>query len=225
LITFLAAGDAALIIKAGSGISLETHRLVRALLKIAEQEQLEGVLDLIPSYNELMICYDPLKTEFRALLDRLKHLAKDVGAVEMPPSRLIEVPVLYGGDCGPDLGEVAARTGFTAEEVIAIHSAPDYLVYMLGFTPGFSYLGGMDRRIAVPRKETPRLKIPPGSVGIAEAQTGIYPVESPGGWQLIGRTPLKPFDPGRSEEFLFGIGDTLRFVAVTAARYRDLGGE
>ena len=137
---------------------------------------------------------------------------------------LVELPVLYGGFCGPDLSFVAQHAGMTEQQIIDIHSAADYLIYMLGFTPGFPYLGGMDARIAVPRLSSPRVKIPAGSVGIAGEQTGVYPIASPGGWQIIGRTPLKLFDPGREQPFLLSAGQTVRFVPIDEAEYRRLGG-
>jgi KipI family sensor histidine kinase inhibitor len=145
--------------------------------------------------------------------------------ISLPIQRTIEVPVVYGGEYGPDLKDVALYNGLSEEEVIRIHSSVGYLVYMLGFTPGFCYLGGMNDRIAMPRKETPRLRIPEGAVGIADKQTGIYPVESPGGWQIIGRTPLKLFDPGRVPEFMFDAGDILKFVPVSGEDFNSIRAE
>jgi inhibitor of KinA len=134
----------------------------------------------------------------------------------------VDIPVCYGGDYGPDLDAVSFHTGLSTEEVVAIHGEPDYLVYMIGFAPGFPYLGGMSERLASPRRESPRAKIPPGSVGIAGSQTGVYPIETPGGWQLIGRTPLRLFRPERDEPSLLRTGDRVRFHAIERAEYRDL---
>jgi KipI family sensor histidine kinase inhibitor len=214
-----------MIIKAGDDISPGTNRLVRMLLRRIEKEGMAGITGYIPSYNELMVCYDPSIIGYRELSDRLRSLGNSLDDMELPASSLIRVPVLYGGDAGPDLQEVASIHRMSIQEVIDLHSAPDYLVYMLGFTPGFCYLGGMDDNIATPRKATPRVKIPAGSVGIAGNQTGIYPVDSPGGWQLIGKTPFRLFDPDREPVFLFQPGDLLRFVPVTEEEFREINQE
>jgi len=211
---YIPSGDSAFIIKAGDMISEEVNLTVRKLLARIEMEYIEGITDFIPSYNELMVCYDPAKIGYRRLLESLRACAADLQAMHLPPSEVVNVPVLYGGEAGPDLHHVADHNGLAARDVIRIHSSVDCLVYMLGFTPGFCYLGGMDKRIATPRQETPRLKIPAGSVGIAGEQTGIYPLESPGGWQLIGRTPLRLFNPESKPEFLFSAGDYIRFYSV-----------
>ncbi|MFA5848490.1 MAG: 5-oxoprolinase subunit PxpB [Bacteroidales bacterium] len=222
---FLPAGDSAIIIKAGDEISVEINRTITALLARIEKGNISGITDFIPSYNELMICYNPAVTGFDKLKEAINSLEKDIEKSTLSELKTKVVPVLYGGDYGPDLEDVATHNKLSAHEVIKIHSAGSYLVYMLGFTPGFCYLGGMDQRIAMPRKQTPRLKIPEGAVGIADQQTGIYPIESPGGWQLIGQTPLKLFDAKRKPEFLFNIGDTLRFVPVTEAEYNVIKAE
>jgi inhibitor of KinA len=217
-IQFIPSGDAALILKAGDDISPGTNAVVRKLLFVIEQEKIGGVLDLLPSYNELMVCYDPVRLDLQEITRRLEILVDDLVHVALPRSNRVTIPVAYGGEYGPDLEEVAAHSGLSPDEVVRIHSSADYLVYMLGFTPGFCYLGGMDDRIATPRKKSPRLKIPAGAVGIAGNQTGIYPLESPGGWQLIGQTPLKLFDPGRKDPFLIKQGDILRFEPVSHER-------
>ncbi|MDM8002252.1 MAG: 5-oxoprolinase subunit PxpB [Bacteroidota bacterium] len=212
-------------IKAGDVISEEVNLTVRKLLARIEKENIEGIIDFIPSYNELMVCYDPAKIGYRRLLESLRACAADLWAIHLPPAEVIHVPVLYGGEAGPDLQHVAEYNGLAARDVIGIHSSVDCLVYMLGFTPGFCYLGGMDKRIATPRQETPRLKIPAGSVGIAGEQTGIYPLESPGGWQLIGRTPLRLFNPDSKPEFLFSAGDYIRFYPVDKDEYERIAEE
>jgi inhibitor of KinA len=215
-------GDSAFIIKTGDDISVKTNLAVRKLLFLFENQNLDGVIDFIPSYNELMICYDPAIISYDKLLFKLRSLEADLDNVELPESSVINVPVLYGGEAGPDLQEVAAISGLSEEEVIKTHSSVSYYVYMLGFTPGFCYLGGMDERIAAPRKKTPRLIIPAGAVGIADKQTGIYPVASPGGWQLIGKTPLRLFDQNRKPEFLIRAGDFIKFIPVDEEEYRDI---
>jgi len=219
---YIPSGDSAFIIKAGDVISEEVNLVVRKLLKRLEEENIPGVTDFIPSYNELMVCYDPAKISFRRLLETLRACAADPAAILLPAPEVVHVPVLYGGEAGPDLHHVAEHNRLAAPDVITIHTSADCLVYMLGFTPGFCYLGGMDKRIATPRQETPRLKIPAGSVGIAGEQTGIYPMESPGGWQLIGRTPLRLFNPDSKPEFLFSAGDYIRFYPVDRDEYERI---
>jgi inhibitor of KinA len=215
-------GDSALIIKTGDDISVKTNMAVRKLLLRFENKNLDGIVDFIPSYNELMICYDPTIISYDILLFNLRILEADLDNTELAESSVIHLPVLYGGEAGPDLHEVAAFNGLSEDEVIKIHCSESYYVYMLGFTPGFCYLGGMDERIAIPRKKTPRLAIPAGAVGIADKQTGIYPIESPGGWQLIGKTPLKLFNPAGKPEFLIRAGDFIRFISVTDEEYQDI---
>jgi KipI family sensor histidine kinase inhibitor len=222
---YIPSGDSAFIIKAGDVISEEVNLTVRKLLARIEEENVPGITDFIPSYNELMVCYDPAKIGYRRLLEILHACDADPGAMHLSPAEVVHVPVLYGGEAGPDLHHVAEHNGLAEEEVIRIHSSADFLVYMLGFTPGFCYLGGMDKRIATPRQETPRLKIPAGSVGIAGEQTGIYPMESPGGWQLIGRTPLRLYNPDSKPGFLFSAGDYIRFYPVIREEYGRIAAE
>jgi KipI family sensor histidine kinase inhibitor len=219
---YIPSGDSAVIIKAGDEISEEINLTVRKLLARIENENIIGVIDFIPSYNELMICYDLSIISCRKLLDTLRTLESDIDAIHLPESSVIHIPVLYGGESGPDLKEVAALNKLSEEEVVKIHSSSSYKVYMLGFTPGFCYLGGMDQRIATHRKQSPRLIIPAGAVGIAEKQTGIYPIESPGGWQLIGKTPLRLFDPGNKPEFLIQAGDYIKFYPITEYEFTDI---
>ncbi len=222
---YLPSGDSAFIIKAGEDISEEVNRTVRKLMRRLEDEKINGITDLIPSYNELLVCYDPALLDYKQLLEIFRSSAADLGSMTLPEAEVIHVPVLYGGEYGPDLQYVAEHNDLTEQEVVEIHSSAACLVYMLGFTPGFCYLGGMDRRIATPRKETPRLKIPAGSVGIAGSQTGIYPLESPGGWQLIGRTPLRLFNPDSKPEFLFNAGDYIRFYPVGKDEYERIAAD
>jgi len=219
---YIPSGDSAVIIKAGDEISEEINLTVRKLLVRIEHENIIGVIDFIPSYNELMICYDPSIISSRKLLDTLRTLETNIDTIELPESEIIHVPVFYGSQSGPDLNEVASRNNLSEEEVVKIHTSGSYKVYMLGFTPGFCYLGGMDQRIATPRKQSPRLIIPAGAVGIAEKQTGIYPIASPGGWQLIGKTPLRLFDPAKKPEFLIQAGDYIKFYPITEYEFKDI---
>ncbi len=208
------AGDSALIIKAEDDISPETNIKVRQIMLGMEKTDLTGIMEMVPSYNELMIYYQPGVIDFQQLTGHIRKAESKMESMPAPPARRVYVPVCYGGEEGPDLGHVAETAQQTEENVIKIHTGNDLLVYMLGFSPGFCYLGGMDARIACPRKATPRLAVPAGSVGIAGNQTGIYPITSPGGWQIIGRTPLLPFRPDAEEPFLFKAGDRIRFFEI-----------
>jgi len=222
MLKHIPSGDSAFIIKAGDEISEEINGTIRKLLIRLENEKIEGVIDFIPSFNELMICYDPSVAGYRILLERLKSCETEIETAELPEAWVVNVPVHYGGDYGPDLQFVANHNSLSPEDVIRIHHSKDYLVYMLGFTPGFCYLGGMDQRIATPRRQTPRTKIPAGAVGIADIQTGIYPIDSPGGWHLIGKTPLRLFSPDQKPEFLFRAGDYIQFFPVTEEEYINI---
>jgi inhibitor of KinA len=219
MMNYLHLGDSALIIKTGNDISETSNLIVRKLLLRLGKENIRGVLDFIPSYNELMICFDPAVIMSDELVSYAESLSGNIDEVVLPEPSVVRIPVLYGGNSGPDIHEVAEINKLSEEEVISIHCSPLYLVYMLGFTPGFCYLGGMDDRIATPRKTTPRLRIEAGSVGIADRQTGIYPIDSPGGWQLIGKTPVKLFDADRSPEFLLNPGDYIKFYQVDGVEY------
>jgi len=220
-VRMLAAGEQGLIVEFGNaidpGINARVHRLSRALASLG----LEGFLEAVPTYRSLLVLFDPLVLPRERLASEVEGIL-GVPAVEETPGAggaAVELPVLYGGEYGPDLGFVARHNGLSPEEVIAIHSSSDYLVYMLGFTPGFPYLGGMSSRLAAPRLSSPRGKVPPGSVGIAGGQTGVYPVESPGGWRLIGRTPLRLFDLEAEKAFLLAPGDVVRFRPVDEEEY------
>ncbi len=217
---YIDCGDSALIVKIGDDISMETNSVVRKLLVLIEDHKIDGVVDLIPSYNELMVNYNPAVTSHDQIRVDLNSLTQSIEEVDLPIADVVHIPVLYGGEAGPDIHEVAEINQLTENQVIKIHCSVDYYVYMLGFTPGFCYLGGMDERITTPRKKTPRLRIPAGSVGIAGRQTGVYPIDSPGGWQLIGITPLKLFDIGRRPEFLISSGDYIKFFPVEHEEYK-----
>lgn len=220
----LLAGDSALVVEFGDRIDPALNREVRELWRAMDRAALPGVVELVPTYRSLLVCYDPLVIDADDLQGRILEIERHKGELELVAPRVIHVPVVYGGEFGPDLPAVARHAGLTEAQVVAIHSDAEYLVYMLGFSPGFPYLGGMSQRIAAPRLATPRTVIPAGSVGIAQRQTGIYPVESPGGWQLIGRTPLRLFDPARRPPTLFEAGDAIRFVPVGEDEYREIEG-
>ena len=215
-------GDRALCIELGDSISEATNRWVHGLSREIGRLGARGVLEVVPTYRSLVVYYDPWSISYADLMSCIGEIEGPQGDGEAVATRLVEIPTLYGGEYGPDIGDVAEHNGISEAEVIDIHSSADYLVYMMGFLPGFPYLGGMSERIATPRLKTPRSAIPAGSVAIAERQTGIYPVESPGGWRLIGRTPISLFDPGREPPVEIEPGDYLRFVQVDEAEYADV---
>jgi inhibitor of KinA len=215
-------GDRAVLVEYGDAIDPAVNEKVRAMTTLLKKSLPEGVEAVIPAYRNLSLIYDPLITFPGKLLDTIIELEAKIRDVAVAPPRIVEIPVLYGGEFGPDIQVVADHNGLTVEQVIAIHTATDYPIYMIGFTPGFCYLGGLDKRIHTPRRKTPRTVLPGGSVGIAEAQTGMYPVDSPGGWQIIGRTPLKLFAPERASPFLYEAGDRIRFVPIVTQEYERI---
>ena len=213
------AGDSALLIEFGQEISPEINARITAFVHLLKAQHIEGVQDLIPAFTSLLINYDPRVVNYKSLTKRLQKLLKLDVNEEASASRVFEITVCYGGEYGPDIEDIAKNAGLSEEEVFKIHSSKDYLIYMLGFLPGFSYLGGLDERIQTPRLANPRIKIPAGSVGIGGSQTGIYPLDSPGGWQLLGLTPVKTYDPERENPILFEAGDYIRFVPVSEEEY------
>lgn len=209
------AGDSALVVEFGNEISEGISHRVRAMQAVLEHEPLQGIMELVPTYRSLMVHYNPRTLNHGQVSDHLYEAISKMEDLVLPSPKIIEIPTLYGGDAGPDLPFVARHNGLQPEEVIHIHSGRNYLIYMLGFTPGFPYLGGMDPRIATPRLDNPRTKIAGGSVGIAGSQTGIYSIDSPGGWQIIGWTPVLLFDPGAEQPFLLKAGNYIRFIPVS----------
>jgi len=214
-VRYLPAGDAALTVELGSRIALSVNQRVRAFCQGVEEAEIPGVIEVVPTYRSFTVYFDPLLLDMDSLIKHLQTLETAVGRVSPDASRIVEVPVIYGGAHGPDLSSVAALTGLSEEEVIGLHNRPIYHVYMLGFTAGFPYLGPLHPGLRVRRLETPRLKVPAGSVGIAGSQTGIYPRESPGGWRIIGWTPLTLFDPTLDPPAVLRPGDRVRFTPVT----------
>ena len=215
----LTAGDSALTVEFGNEISEEINGRVLALDAAIQKADVPGVVETVPTYRSLLICYDPCIVRQKALARAVARLARGLGPAGAAGGRIVEIPVCYGGEYGEDLPDVAAHAGLSEEEVVRLHSSRDYLIYMLGFLPGFAYLGGLDPRIATPRLSTPRVRIPAGSVAIGGEQTGIYPIASPGGWRLIGSTPVRPYDPGREDPILYRAGDRIRFVPIPQPEY------
>jgi KipI family sensor histidine kinase inhibitor len=218
----LDAGDSCLVAEFGTTVDRALNAKVQALKKALAKCSMNGIVELVPTYRSLAVYYDPCVVGRKDLAGRIEAVCLDLGDEESGAGRVVTIPVCYGGTFGPDLENVCAHTGLSREEVIARHTGRETYCFMLGFTPGFAYLGGMDESLATPRLENPRTLIPAGSVGIAGKQTGIYPIDSPGGWQLIGRTPLAVFDPLRTPPTLVEAGDWVRFQAITEAEYEEI---
>ena len=219
---FYPAGDSAILIEFEQTISPEINKKITALVRLIKEQQIEGIVEMLPSFCALLVNYDPRVISYGQIHDRLSELAQLDVKVEGQAARIFEIPTCYGGEYGPDINYIAEKAGLSIQEVIDIHSSKDYLIYMLGFMPGFSYLGGLDERIHTPRLATPRIKIHGGSVGIAAGQTGIYPLDSPGGWQLLGMTPVKTYDPNREVPILYDAGDYIRFVPVSEEEFQTI---
>jgi KipI family sensor histidine kinase inhibitor len=209
-------GDRGLLVELGCGIDPAVNRRVKQLHRIIARERPHGVVETVPAYASLLVVFDPLQASPEALKRHINGLCdfEDAGPIE--DRTVVEIPVVYGGEAGPDLDAVAAHHGLSREEVIGLHTGTVYRVYMIGFTPGFPYMGELPEALDTPRRDTPRTHIPKGSVAIAQRQTGIYPAVSPGGWQIIGRTPVALFDPRKETPSFLTMGDAVRFTSITA---------
>jgi inhibitor of KinA len=207
-------GDRSLLVELGEKISPDVNRRVQELMLRLQQARLPGVREFAPGYRSLLVVFDPLALSPSELKARITDVAGRPDSDRLPQAKLLTVPVFYGGDYGPDLEWVAGHLGISTDEVIRLHTETMYRVYMIGFTPGYPYMGELPAALAVPRRSTPRTRVPKGSVGIAQRQTGIYSVESPGGWQIIGWTPIELFDPTRQLPSLLEMGDKVKFEAV-----------
>jgi KipI family sensor histidine kinase inhibitor len=216
------AGDCALCVEFGQEISPALNKRVHALARSLREKPVAGVSDLVPAYSSLLVCFDPLAISSRRLGRELRRRIKKYRDADFNGGNMIRIPVCYEAAYAPDMETVSAHTGFAAAEIIERHTKPVYRIYMLGFLPGFPYLGGMDSALETPRLTTPRTKIPAGAVGIGGVQTGIYPLESPGGWQLIGRTPVRVYDPRRENPILYRAGDSIVFYPISAAEYENI---
>ncbi|KEO84726.1 5-oxoprolinase subunit PxpB [Tumebacillus flagellatus] len=221
-------GECAVRVELGTGIEESVFHRVAAFTEALQAHPFAGLIESVPAFTTVTVFYDPVrvaeacffkKTPYHAVAAHLQHLLQTLQQAEHRPAETVEIPVCYGGAHGPDLEEVARLNGLTPDEVIEIHAGGEYLVYMIGFAPGFPYLGGLSDRIAAPRRAEPRLRIPVGSVGIAGQQTGVYPMETPGGWQLIGRTPLTLFRPDRNPPSLLQAGHIVRFRPITEREF------
>ncbi|HLH38868.1 MAG TPA: 5-oxoprolinase subunit PxpB [Bryobacteraceae bacterium] len=208
---FCYASDQSLLVYLGEEVNLETHRRVLKLLRLLEAEPIPGVRNLHPAYHSILIVFDPVRQEHENIERTVAACIRRLDSIALPEPRLVEIPVIYDG---PDLNDVASIHQTTPERVIELHSSAEYVVYFVGFVPGFAYLGGLPQELATPRLESPRQRVPKGSVAIGGSHTGVYPFETPGGWRLIGRTTLEIFDPEREELSRLVIGDRVRFVPV-----------
>ena len=229
-ITFYPQGDRAIAIKFGNEIQKNLHQKITIFSKYIRADPFPGMLEVIPSFTTVTILYDPTKVElstpnqtpYEEIVKIVKSKVFNLPLPNSQKSKTVTIPVCYGGEYGPDLQAVANYHRLSEQQVIDIHSNQEYIVYMIGFAPGFPYLGGMAKEIATPRKATPRLSIPAGSVGIGGEQTGVYPIESPGGWQIIGRTPLQLFQQNSKQPSLLKAGDLVRFQPITSQRFKGL---
>jgi KipI family sensor histidine kinase inhibitor len=208
------ASDQALLITLGSEINLQVHRRVVQLLRALQDAPIPGVVNLHPAYCSLLIRFDSLAISHASLEAEVRELLKSVSATGPPERRVVDIPVRYGGESGPDLDEVAELCGLSPQDVIELHASTIYAVYFLGFVPGFAYMGRLPAQIMVPRLEKPRKHVPVGSVAIANDHTAVYPISTPGGWRLIGRTEVKLFDPARENLSVLNTGDQVRFCPV-----------
>ena len=216
-------GDCAISIDFGQVIDPKINRHIRQTIERIQGLQLDGIIELVPTYCALLVQYDAMLYSYADMCNIIEPtFSESVTDRDNETVTVIEIPTVYGGEFGPDLGFVASHNNLSEEEVIAIHSGTDYLVYMLGFIPGFTYLGGMDPRIATPRLSSPRTLIPAGSVGIAGEQTGTYPSDSPGGWQIIGRTPVTMYDMSKKQAALLSAGDYVRYVPIAEVEYNRI---
>jgi KipI family sensor histidine kinase inhibitor len=223
---FLGSGDSCLVVEFADSIDMEANLRLQNLRRELSARNIRGVREYVPTYRSLSVYFDPMAVSRARLEEAIGAALGSFGADVRGDRRVLAMPVAYGGEFGPDMENVSRHTGLPEEEIIRRHTGRDCYCYMLGFTPGFSYLGGMDEALETPRLENPRVLIPAGSVGIAGRQTGAYSIDSPGGWQLIGRTPLKLFDP--SDEMnptLISPGDWIRFVSVSPEEYRSIASE
>ncbi len=223
-IHFHYASDQSLQVSFGPDASSEVHQCIRRFLMGLRQQPIPHVRNSHPAYASVLLTFDPCRTDHQAVEREVRARLMTIGRLQIPAPDLVEVPVCYGGPFGPDLADVAAACKLDEPEVVRRHSEVDYTVCFLGFVPGFAYLGGLPESLATPRLAAPRRQVPAGSVGIAGAQTGVYPIATPGGWRLIGRTPWRLFDPAREPMARLKLGDQVRFRCIDADQFRALGG-
>jgi len=214
-------GDRGLLLEFGDEISREINEKVRRMALAIQAEILEGIVETVPTYRSLLIIYNPTVLPIEGLKKRLERIEEGLRQTPLPQPNLIHIPVVYGGIYGPDLEGVAKYHRISPEEVIRLHCSKPYLIYMIGFMPGFPYMGELPQALVTPRLKTPRLIVPKGSVAIAQRQTGIYSMESPGGWQLLGRTPVELFYPDKDPPSILHMGDFVQFSPMTEKEFEN----
>jgi inhibitor of KinA len=219
---FLPAGDLAVSVELGDEISVELNTRVRALEFLIGQKAVPGVVEMVPTFRSLLVYYDPDVTSYESLCEGIAALAPQASTATLPPARRVELPCCYEPDLGLDVEAAAKRLGLAVDELVRLHAGASYLVYFLGFTPGLPYMTGMPERIHLPRLDTPRTKVPASSVGIGGTQCCVYSVESPGGYWILGRTPLRLYDPGAADPILLRPGDRVAFRPVTRAEFDEI---
>ena len=218
---FLLMGDRGLLLEFGDEISAEVNEKVRRMTLAIQAESIDGMIETVPTYRSLLVLYNPLILPVDELKKRLIRLEEELKQTSFPDPELTKIPVLYGGAYGPDLEGVARHHQISPEEVVRLHCSKPYFIYMIGFMPGFPYMGELPDTLITPRLKTPRLSVPAGSVAIAQKQTGIYPMESPGGWQIVGRTPIKLFDPEKDPPALLQMGDLVQFFQIREKEFEE----
>lgn len=216
------ASDRSLLIKVGEEISRENHEKVFRIFLFLSSSKIQGIQSIHPAYNSVLVTFDPCIVHPHQINEIITSLLQQENSVTIPESRIIKIPVCYEDEYALDISNVAKHNFLTIEQVIQVHSQPEYLVYFLGFSPGFPYLGEMPKEIATPRLQTPRIKVPAGSVAIGGDQTGIYPLSSPGGWNIIGRTPLRLFSTDKEDPTLLKMGDKIKFVPITKNKFEQM---
>ena len=221
-IRFLDSGESALDIEFGNSIDPDIHTKVMDLFSSLSGKKIKGISGLIPTFRSLLVMYDPLIIPKSKLIVQCEKVIRKKTSSRESSSRVFHIPVCYEGDYAPDIENVCKANGLSSDEVIEIHTSKEYLIYMLGFLPGFAYLGGLDKRICTPRLSSPRPRIPAGAVGIGGDQTGIYPVPSPGGWQLIGKTPVRLYDPDKVPPIIYKAGDYIKFEKISASKFEEI---
>jgi KipI family sensor histidine kinase inhibitor len=219
---FQPASDQTLLVHFGQEISLDTHRQIVSFLKLLASEPIEGILNLHPAYTSVLVKFDALRFTHAEMESRLAPYVSRLNEVSLPEPRRREIPVCYGAEYGPDLAEVAQLHNLKQEDVVGLHSSAEYIVYFLGFVPGFAYLGGLPLELETPRLASPRKRVPAGSVAIGGNQTGVYPISTPGGWRLIGRTPISLFRSEAEEKSYLMIGDRVVFVPISGKKFEGL---
>ena len=219
---FYSMGDRGLLLELGDEISQEINEKVRRMALAIQSEAIQGILETVPTNRSLLVLYDPLVLSIKELEKGLESMEEKLQRSPFPEPKLTRIPVVYGGRYGPDIEFVAEYHHTTPEEIIRLHCSRSYLIYMIGFMPGFPYMGELPEDLVTPRLKTPRLSVPTGSVAIAQKQTGIYPMESPGGWQILGRTPAKMFDPVKVPPAYLRMGDLVQFHPISEEEFNRL---